>query len=1061
MSLIPPALSHSWLSTLARNAAPLSERIRVLAHRVPQSFNVDSEKLLRWRTAVAGDEPDQMKERLSWDGLDATSARHVLEAPMPEDMPLPSWASVLADLLTGLTECESPDFSDTVPFAHALLPLVNRAVTLLDRSDAPAAILAWARKHLTHRISRLFGMTMETEFNRLRPFSLKMAARIEQQSTDQTLYLSFCRHLLNGGFVELFERYPVLGRLTGVCTELWITETREFICRFASDCVAIQAMFGNGGSSELAEVAGGLSDPHKGGREVRILSFADGTKVVYKSRSMDVDIAWTSLLEWLRQFDELLPLWHPRVLKREGYGWIEFVRTGGCPDLEAVRRYYRRTGMLLGVGYALCIGDIHYENLLVAGEQPVLVDLETVFVPERRMSPETAACFATTRYFERSVLSSLMLPFWKYDAAGAAIDLSAFAPGADGETLNEAPAWRFLNTDLMYRALQPPVLDFPANAPAVNGTPVCAHDYVSEMVDGFQAIYRVLMAQRLRLAAADGPLARFRGCSVRILLRATEIYARLQRSALAPRFLTSGIERSLALEPLYRTWLLDCPCEGGWRAARSEIREMENLDIPYFAANCESTDLETDGQEPAIARMFEASGWQRVHDQIAAMTERDMERQSVYIRASFDAKRAGDEGEASKEVSSRLQSAPPLSREELIDRALGIARDIRAEALTVGDETTWIGLMQAGPPGKFGVGPLGIGMWSGTPGVGLFFAACYAMSGDEELRHSAMAALKSARESLTGARKHTQLSRSIARSMGPGGGEGVGSVVLALVRAAKFLGDAALVEDARDAASHITPEMIAADDKLDFMAGSAGALLALLTLREAQIASGQADPEGTLRRAVSCGDHLVAAQREDGAWPASLGDPMFGFAHGAAGIACSLARLHGATGTQRYHDSATAGIRFEHRGMDRERGNWVVKRNHKGDFFMGGWCSGSPGVGLARLSGMPFCDSAEAREDIDVAARYVESGEDPGVDHICCGSFGHVEYLLASGRHERAVARASWIIGQAQRLGGFRLFARLPRTAWSVGLGQGLAGIGYQMLRLADSERVPSLLFWK
>jgi hypothetical protein len=118
----------------------------------------------------------------------------------------------------------------------------------------------------------------------------------------------------------------------------------------------------------------------------------------------------------------------------------------------------------------------------------------------------------------------------------------------------------------------------------------------------------------------------------------------------------------------------------------------------------------------------------------------------------------------------------------------------------------------------------------------------------------------------------------------------------------------------------------------------------------------------------------------------------------------------------------------------------------------GRWSGTAGGDALLRLP--------ESGADIAVAGRHVHSGEDPGVDHICCGSFSHVEILLVAGERDAAAARASRIVAEAENKGGYRLFRQLPRTARNVTLGQGPAGIGYQLLRLADPERIPSILLW-
>jgi type 2 lantibiotic biosynthesis protein LanM/predicted ribosomally synthesized peptide with nif11-like leader len=1026
-----PKIDAEWVRRLARNAAPLAERDLPVAG----SAEYPKEWLRRWEAAVAPDDPGKFAERLSWLSLGGQR---------PETNSLPSWTAILErlfDVNAGMTvPVELPEFATSQPFAHALLPLADNALVLLDRPHAPAAISEAARERLLIRLARLFDQTLEKEFNEFRPFGLSFAARFERESTATIHYRSFCQRLLNGGFIALCERYPALARLLGIVTELWVEETREFIERLEADRDAVESAFGTEG--EPVRVESGVSDPHRGGREVRILRYSNGAKVVYKPRDMEIDVAWRSLLAWFGQFEELLPLWHPRSLPCEGYGWMEFVPSAECAGEEAARRYYRRIGTLLCLGYALRVNDLHHENVLVSGEHPVLIDLETLFVPVRRVSEGYAPSAKAFRHIERSVLSSLILPTWIYLPGGAAMDLSALAPEAADETLDLTPRWKFVNTDLMHRAAQKRAVNLPSNAPSVNGEPVQAERYVGEIVAGFDSMYRIIRTHRDRLLAVDGPLSAFRGCPVRIIFRPTEFYARLQRYTLAPRFLRNGMERSLELEVLYRSWLLDCPWEGGWRVAESEVRDMENLDIPYFSVQNDSTHLFRDDA-------FERSGFEGVVEQIESLSDEDLARQSWYISASFEAKIAGDVTRPQAHgLKSRLGTAAAPGATALVDEAVRIARRIPEEAFWTNGEANWVGVTPLGDTQRYQMNMLGPGLWSGAAGIGTFLAACYAATGEEPFRVAAVAALAGVRARLAVRACDATPAHVLNRGLGLGAADGLASLMFALCRSAEFLGESALLKDALGFADHITPESIAADTKLDLFLGAAGGAMGLLSLRASLAAHQHAVANLLLHKAKLCGDRLVETQRADGGWPRVTGDNMFGLAHGPGGIACALVRLYGATGERKYLDAAMAGIRFEHSSRD-------------GAADFGSCCKGSPGIGLGRLACLPYCDGDELRGDIEAARSHVESRQDPGLDHLCCGAFGHVEYLVATGDREGAASRAAWLAGEAKRLGGYRLYGRLPRGAINPSLGQGLAGIGYQMLRTAYPERFPSLLIWE
>jgi lantibiotic modifying enzyme len=88
------------------------------------------------------------------------------------------------------------------------------------------------------------------------------------------------------------------------------------------------------------------------------------------------------------------------------------------------------------------------------------------------------------------------------------------------------------------------------------------------------------------------------------------------------------------------------------------------------------------------------------------------------------------------------------------------------------------------------------------------------------------------------------------------------------------------------------------------------------------------------------------------------------------------------------------------------------------------------------------------------------------VDHLCCRNLGRVDVLLEAARRlrrralgEAAPRRAAGLVRIADTAGSFQLFANLPRGVYNPGLFQGMAGIGYELLRLAAPEALPSILF--
>ena len=145
-----------------------------------------------------------------------------------------------------------------------------------------------------------------------------------------------------------------------------------------------------------------------------------------------------------------------------------------------------------------------------------------------------------------------------------------------------------------------------------------------------------------------------------------------------------------------------------------------------------------------------------------------------------------------------------------------------------------------------------------------------------------------------------------------------------------------------------------------------------------------------------------------------------------------------------------------------EAGNWRDLRHETGGTATFAWCHGAPGVGLGRLLCLPYLDDAAVREEITAALEATLS-RGFGTSHcLCHGDLGNLETLLQASlrlrepRWEEETHRlAARVIDSMERSG---CLCGVPMAVEVPGLMVGIAGIGYQLLRLAEPSRVPSVL---
>jgi lantibiotic modifying enzyme len=190
-------------------------------------------------------------------------------------------------------------------------------------------------------------------------------------------------------------------------------------------------------------------------------------------------------------------------------------------------------------------------------------------------------------------------------------------------------------------------------------------------------------------------------------------------------------------------------------------------------------------------------------------------------------------------------------------------------------------------------------------------------------------------------------------------------------------------------------------------------------------------------------------------------------------MAWALLELAALTDEDRFRRAALAAIDYERSLFSAEAGNWpdlrefepsskTTKNSQAEEKFTTAWCHGAPGIGLARLRSLRHIDDAEIRAEIDVSLRTTSELGFGGNHSLCHGDLGNLELLLEASR---ILDEPQWL-AQAGRMAAMILksfdkdgwLCGVPLDVESPGLMTGLAGIGYELLRIAEPARVPSVL---
>src|SRR5262249_52026167 len=160
--------------------------------------------------------------------------------------------------------------------------------------------------------------------------------------------------------------YPVVARLIETSIAAWKRRVAELLAGVARDWRTL------GAAGPLIEEVKSHGERLQARRATLSLRLGGGGRWVHREKDLSM-AAW--LMELAGRLNESLsvPLHVRPIHVRPGYSWDSFVTSGPCEDPAAIRRYFLRAGMLLRLLERLGACDFHMQNVLAAGEYPVLV----------------------------------------------------------------------------------------------------------------------------------------------------------------------------------------------------------------------------------------------------------------------------------------------------------------------------------------------------------------------------------------------------------------------------------------------------------------------------------------------------------------------------------------------------------------------------------------------------------------------------------------------------------------------------------------------------------------
>lgn len=827
-----------------------------------------------------------------------------------------------------------------------------------------------------------------------------------------------------------YTEYIVLTRLLTTRTIYFVDNIKASIIHFLNDYKELERIMGLQGNKVLS-INPGMGDTHQKGKTVIRFEFSGDKKLFYKPKNLSVASSYNNLIQWINNQKELLDMPTYNVIARDEYSWEEAILKEQCISTVQVQNFYERFGQLLGLMHCIRGGDFHFENLIAKGEYPYIIDLETLFQqPPLLDFPDYANVVAKNQFIE-SVMFTSLLPNRSYrdltDEIG--IDMS----GLNGKE-QKAPFKVLAPHDNLTDEMRYEYTEFTIsnkdNLPMLQGEYVNYKLYKEYIYKGFKNTCYFFIKHQSELINNTELLPSFQDKPVRIILRATQRYANMLSESMHPDYMRDGLKRDQLLENMWSYMFKDK------KIIKNEVEDMLEGDIPVFF-NIPSSKNLIDSKGRIIEDYFEHTSYNLVLERIKNLDAKEIEKQLSWIKVSL-----GDYefNHSHKTKDYNFSKQVRFNKEYLVSEAREIGELLLQKAVYADDKETitWADVV-LGRSKLHNIDVLPTDFYDGLSGVALFYYHLYKTTRNHKYKVV-----------------YTKIFKTI--KVMPDFGNisahyGNVSILQALSRISEHNSDMEdLLNKQLDYLSNNVDNVL----ELDYLGGYAGIINTLLDTYD----NYGGKKEEILDIVKQYGDQLVNKLQT-----IDSNHIIGGMSHGASGISLILFKLHSYIPNNIYREFALRLLEIDRLYFDNKDQAWKDGReDKKASSYKHQWCHGSTGIGLSRLLISKYHQDEFIDEEIKIATNNIIENGFKFEDSLCHGNMGDLEFFLTLSREQDNSKYDFYIHGILSQLfeeknqnNNYQI--RSVPGFQGIGLFTGLSGVGYELLRIADSTKVPSVLY--
>lgn len=771
--------------------------------------------------------------------------------------------------------------------------------------------------------------------------------------------------------------------------------------------------------SKIDEISLFEGDLHAGNCVSSVL-FLNGTKLYYKPRGAANEKFIMSIISALDKMGLSIQIGIPAFIDRENYSWHFQVKPCDMKNSDSINEYYYNLGKIQALLYLLGAQDIIPDNLIVIGICPYIIDCESVVSKKFKHLDSTKI----SAYLQSSVLETGILPDWMFNGANDRSQISSVL---------------FEFDDSNFHLPKKEGKSYPITA-----------ETLQDLEKGFTDACNFMRAHKLDLLSYIYSYD-FNFMRSRVLLHPTVIYSYILTEMVTPPYLHGSKNIEELIEPIIRKesyGLLSIPL------IHSVASQIEKGDIPYYFMYLNKNSLYTLPNDIVVDDWIpvESKGATIIAEKLSALSSKVQEEQLCMIDESvnFFLDVIGVSDTNKKRILPVGKDS--IDRNVLWQAIERIEKEIRKRMIQIDNEIGFVCRTRNVYDGKFQVCLMNDSLYDGLLGVCLFYLTLFTYSHEQQHEKIALGIFRQLCENRDvahiGVKKNEIAISPLSGIMG----------LLYIMETFPKLYNTSIYQSIVKEVK----ELIPITTQFDYMSGLAGVILfttqCKLMKETDKLIILKASGERLLQLAKNINGKMYWTYTDGNKIVGEKELNLGGFAHGSSSMATAMFLLYKQFGEIRYLEAFKHSLLHDRSFYSDKIQGWIDGRNTSYEEDCGSWCHGATGIALSRLilASEGFSDKIMMKE-LNVAIKQVEKRIGYNLS-VCHGSMGNLEILhLLSMRNDTKALK--WVNSIAIEISkGQDVICGDDNRNSQVGLFMGFAGIGYQLLKFYDWNKVPSIL---